>query len=213
MKPDDQEQSLYYREIARHFLARRGAPFFLSAKDLDLVSSWAAAGVPLEVVLEGVDKAFEIFRMKQHRAEKILSLSFCSAQVLRAFEQQRDRKIGRRGKTVSRQEKRDRAQAEIERFLAGIPAEVLFLKEVYEEARQKMADGDIPDERLEELEEKVEGLLLVHAGEEGRVSLKKEIRAEGRRPAKGEWNRVMDTLLIKHLRGKYKIPYLSLFYY
>ena len=30
----------YFQEIARHFLARRGAPFFLSAKDLALVEAW-----------------------------------------------------------------------------------------------------------------------------------------------------------------------------
>lgn len=213
MNPDDQEQSLYYRTIARNFLARRGAPFFLSAKDLDLISTWEAEGVSLEVVLEGIEKTFENFRLRQRRADKVLALSFCSAQVLKAFDQHRDRNVGRRRKAVSRQDKRDRARAEIERFLTRIPAEILFLREVYDEARQKIVEINDPDERLEELEEKVERLLLAHAGDEDRERLKKEIRPEGRPPVKGEWERILDIRLVKHFRGKYKIPYLSLFYY
>jgi hypothetical protein len=213
MISEDREQSLYFQKIARHFLSRRGAPFFLSAKDLDLISSWEEAGLPLPVVLEGIEKAFDSYRLRQRKADKVLSLSFCNTQVSKAFQQHRERRVGGSQKIVSRQEKRGRLQAEIERFLAHLPAEVEFLKEIYQEARQKIAGTDAIDEAMEDLDGRVERLLLASAAEEDRDRVKKEIRADGRRLAKDELTRVMSIQLVRHLRNKYKIPYLSPFYY
>lgn len=213
MSFDDQEQSLYYQKIARYFLARRGAPFFLSAKDLDLMATWEEAGIPLPVVLEGIDKAFDNHRLRLGKADKILSLSFCGNQVSKAFDQHRDRKVGGRRTSASRGEKRGRVRSEIESFLAHLPSELQFLKDIFTEARQKLAGPDFADEALEGLDEKVDGLLLAQAGEEDKVKMTKEIQADGKRLAKDELARVHDIKLIKYLRAKDKIPYLSLFYY
>lgn len=213
MISEDQEQSLYFQKIARDFLARRGAPFFLSAKDLDLISSWEEAGIPLPVVLEGIEKAFDSYRLRQRKADKVLSLSFCSVQVSKAFQQHRERRVGGSRKDVPRREKRGRLQAETERFLAHLPTEVQFLKEIYQEARQKIAGTEAIDEAMEDLDGRVERLLLASAAEEDRERVKKEIRADGRRLAKEELTRVMSIQLVRHLRNKYKIPYLSPFYY
>jgi hypothetical protein len=133
--------------------------------------------------------------------------------VSKAFQQHRERRVGGSRKDVPRQEKRGRLQAEIERFLAHLPTEVQFLKEIYQEARQKIAGTDAIDEAMEDLDGRVERLLLASAAEEDRERVKKEIRADGRRLAKDELTRVMSIQLVRHLRNKYKIPYLSPFYY
>ena len=53
------DQSEYYRRIAKEFLQRRGAPFFLSPRDMAVIAGWEARRVPLAAVLEGIDRAFE----------------------------------------------------------------------------------------------------------------------------------------------------------
>lgn len=213
MNPDDQEQSLYFQKIARHFLAWRGAPFFLSAKDLALISAWEEAGCPLPVVLEGIDKAFENHRLRQPKADKILSLSFCDRQVSKAFEQYRDRKVGGGRTVTSRQDKRRRLQAEIKKFLARLPSEALFLEAIFHEALEKLAGPDFADEELEDLDEKVDGRLLAMADQDDMDKVKKEILAEGRRLAGDELARVRDIKLVRRLRERLRIPHLSLFYY
>jgi hypothetical protein len=213
MNPQDQEKSLYFQKIARHFLAWRGAPFFLSAKDLDLISAWEEAGLPLPVVLEGIDKAFENHRLRRAKADKILSLSFCSGQVSKAFEQFRDRKVGIGRKVASREDKRRRLRTEIERFLARLPADVLFLEDLFHEARQKIAGSDFDEIEMEDLDEKVEELLLTRADQDDRDKVKKEILAERRLVAGDELARVLDITVVRRLRERFKIPHLSLFYY
>ncbi len=213
MKSDDREESHYFRKIARHFLARRGAPFFLSAKDLDLVSSWEKAGLPLPVVLEGIDQAFEGHRLRPGKADKILSLSFCRGQVLKAFERYRDRNVGGKRKFVSREDKRRLVRTEIESFLGQPASQVLFLKNIFLEAHQKLAGPDFNDESMESLDEKVDAELLARAEEGDKDEVKKEILAAGGRLAKDELARIMDIKIVKNLRERFKIPYLSLFYY
>jgi hypothetical protein len=213
MNPENQEQSLYYQKIARHFLTWRGAPYFLSAKDLALISDWEEGGLPLPVILEGIDKAFENHRLRRPKADKILSLSFCGGQVSKAFEQYRDRKVGGGRKTASRQDKRRRLEREIERFLAHVPPDVLFLENIFHEARQKLAGPDFAEEEMEALDEKVDGQLLARAGPDDKDHVKKEILAEGRRLAGDELARIRDIKVVRRLRERFKIPHLSLFYY
>ena len=108
----------YYREIAGRFLARRGAPLFLSAKDLDLIATWEKAGVPLAVVLEGIDRAFAGRGRRGPAAGKVLALSFCAPEVLRGFERVRDRRVGRDRALPARIDRRSAVRAAAEAFLA-----------------------------------------------------------------------------------------------
>ena len=94
MEKKQRARNRYFQEIAHEFLKSRGAPFFLSSKDLDLIAAWEKMGIPLRVALEGVDRAFENYRAKTAARPKILSLAFCKNQVLKAFEQYKERKVG-----------------------------------------------------------------------------------------------------------------------
>jgi hypothetical protein len=114
---------------------------------------------------------------------------------------------------ASREDKRRRVQTEIERFLAHVPPEVLFLEDLFREARQKLAGPDFADEEMEDLDEKVDGQLLARAGHEDKDGVKKDILAEGRRLAGDELARVRDIKVVRRLRERFKIPHLSLFYY
>ncbi len=58
----------------------------LSTLDWALIESWKEAGLPLEAVLTGIDRAFEKYHKRPHRFRKVNSLAYCSQEVLRAAE-------------------------------------------------------------------------------------------------------------------------------
>ena len=64
----------YVEAIESHFRTRKGAEVTLSPRDFALARSWHQAGVPLAVVLLGIDSAFEA-------DPSASSLSFCRRRV------------------------------------------------------------------------------------------------------------------------------------
>jgi len=73
----------YFTEIEEHFQKARGTGLFLlSPLDWALIESWKNAGVPLEAVLRGIDAAFEKWRARKSRVQKINSLAYCAQAVL-----------------------------------------------------------------------------------------------------------------------------------
>lgn len=203
----------YFQEIARHFLERRGAPFFLSAKDLDLISAWERAGVPLPIILEGIEKSFAARRAGAAMRGKVLSLSFCRAQVESAFERERDRKVGGTRQPPERSDKWTRIRAEVEGFLKSLPNGLGPLKPIFLEARKELARSVVSDEALERLEADLERILSAQAGEDERAAARREILAE-HKDLRGEaLSAAVDLKLVKRFRDRRRIPYLSPFYY
>jgi hypothetical protein len=73
----------YFTEIEEHFQRARGTGLFLlSPLDWALVESWKNSGVPLEAVLRGIDTAFDRWRARRTRTQKINALAFCTQTVL-----------------------------------------------------------------------------------------------------------------------------------
>jgi hypothetical protein len=208
------DDSRYFQEIARRFLAGRGAPFFLSAKDLDLVASWERAGIPLQVVLEGIERAFENHRTGASKRDKVLSLGFCRAQVERAFDRFRERNVGGVRAGAMRPDKRVLLRTEIKKFLERIPPEIGPLKDIYLEALKKIDGGPaVADDDLEHLERETERLLLKIAGPADRSAVETEILAEHKRLSREALAEAVRVKILKRLRDAYKIPYLSPYYY
>jgi hypothetical protein len=74
----------YFTEIEERFRQCRGTPTLLSTLDWALIESWKEAGIPLEAVLTGIDRAFEKFSQRPQRFRKINGLAYCSQAVLQA---------------------------------------------------------------------------------------------------------------------------------
>jgi hypothetical protein len=212
MGKSEKQRSQYYQAIAREFFAYRGAPFFLSSKDLVLIAQWEKMRIPLKAVLEGIEKSFENYRMKSGKKSKVTTLGFCEPQVLRNFEQYRERQVGLKKKVVTKQERRKKIRDEVQRFLQDLHPQVSFLKEVYARAEKMLSRKNTEESELERMDEEVEKILLSSCSEEEKELVKKEVLAEFH-PAEGEFSRIFEAKLLKFLRNKYKIPYLSSFYY
>ena len=183
------ERDRYFQEISRAFLARRGAPFFLSPKDLDLIASWEKAGVPLAVVLEGIDRAFAPLLEGKRPRGKVLTMAYCQNQVRKLYDLRRDRRVGKPGRIVpGRDEKRNRALSEVEEFLArgSVPSD---LEAIARRAREVLSARAPDEEVLERLDEEADGALAGGAAARDRT---------GR---------------IKTEREKIRLPYFALYYY
>jgi hypothetical protein len=199
----DEAQSGYYQAIAREFLRRRGAPFFLSPRDLAVVAGWESDRVPLRVVLEGIGRAFD-GRRDRARGTRGLPLAFCDAQVRKAMAQHADRDAGRRRTAaVPRAEKAARARREVEACLPGLPAAELELRALIEKAAGLLAATSIDEAALEAVDEAVDELLWRRAAR-GRAG------DAGRDAAPSAAAR---TRSVKDDRRKLRVPYVALFYY
>lgn len=206
------KRSRYFQEIARAFFDLRGAPFVLSSKDQMTIATWEEEGVPLTIVLEGLRRAFDGYR-KQNPEGKMPALSFCHHEVMKAFEEYRERRVGRARKVVSREEKRKRVWAEVERFRRELPSRWNHLQPILDEALRLLSGPAVVEEELERLEEKLEAVLLEQAPEEEKVEVRRWVLAElsGRRQAGFE--QAYSIRLVKSLRQKLKIPHFPLYYY
>ncbi|HKW97290.1 MAG TPA: hypothetical protein VJN43_06120 [Bryobacteraceae bacterium] len=90
MKGQDQPLNYfnYFTEIEDHFQRVRATSLFLlSPLDWALIETWKNAGVPLEAVLRGIDVAFEKWRSRRNKTQKINSLAFCAQAVMSEAEQ------------------------------------------------------------------------------------------------------------------------------
>jgi hypothetical protein len=209
----EKRKSAYYREAAKAFLDRRGAPFLLSARDVALIAEWEKRGVPLEVVLEGIERAFEGGRTGRHPAGKVMSLAFCAPQVEKAFARHRDRRAGAEVRVTPRAAKKDRAAAEVNRVLASLPSEAAALRPLFVRAAGILA-AEVPDEEaLERIDAEVDEALVRTVPNDEKEERAKRLRAE--HPGRGQAEReaILAAALAKERRARFTAPYVALFHY
>ena len=213
MKRKNEQRSEYYQSIARYFFKLRGAPFFLSSTELNLVEKWEKMEIPLFVVLEGIKRAFDNYMRKPGRKTKIQTLAYCENQVLNAFDQYRDRRVGGERKIRGRTEKKNQAKDEIKKFLDTLPGQIGYLKDAYSRAQRSLSHSHVDEEELERIEGEVEGLIWEHSSEEERERVETDVCSEYKIKEGEEFLRILRIKLVKALRDRYKIPHISLFYY
>ncbi len=100
----------YFTEIEERFQRRRGSILILSTLDWALIETWREAGVPLAVVLRGIDLAFDKHeaqraRLGARRQRKVNGLAWCSQAVMEAAEQAREASRRRRPKRLPKRAK------------------------------------------------------------------------------------------------------------
>jgi hypothetical protein len=83
------DASDYCREIEAYLCRRNdGHLIRVVGPSFDLVSGWAAAGVPLSIACRGIDRYFERYYRKGPRRRPV-RIDFCEADVLDAFDEWR----------------------------------------------------------------------------------------------------------------------------
>src|SRR6476469_5122738 len=74
----------YFTEIEDAFVRRRGTHLFLSPMDWALMETWKQQGIPLHIVLRGVEKSFDSYEAKP-RKRTVKTLLYCQEEVEAQF--------------------------------------------------------------------------------------------------------------------------------
>jgi hypothetical protein len=74
-------EATYYRTVEEFFVERRGPPLTISNADWTLVRRWRKAGLPLRVVLRGIQDALDAHAHSFARQHPVGSLRYCEAEV------------------------------------------------------------------------------------------------------------------------------------
>src|SRR5271163_4057935 len=85
----------YFTEIEEYFWKKRGAHLLVSPLDWAIMETWQKAGVPLEAVLRGIDRAAESYARSRRGAGKSMkTLAYCTDAVLEAAEEMNEAAAG-----------------------------------------------------------------------------------------------------------------------
>ncbi|HEY6944994.1 MAG TPA: hypothetical protein VI431_07620 [Candidatus Acidoferrum sp.] len=230
----------YFTEIEEYFWKKRGAHLLVSPLDWAIMEAWHKAGVPLEAVLKGIDRAFESYGRSRRGAGKPLkSLAYCTDAVLEAAEEQLEAAAGK-APTAKREPQKEAFSREelrkyFERNVAKIklaaenvqklpPALAAPLAEIAKsvEALATLLDNPATlnledlERRLTILDEKTQALLTSHAPEELMLKVRRELDSQlatYRRKMKAEQLALVEKqYLQKRLLEEFGLPRLSFFY-
>ena len=102
------DEAGYATRIEDAFIAERGTPFLVSAKDWSLIRGWREAGVPADTVVRAVREAFER-RRARGQAGKISSLAYCADAVAERWEMERRGLVGKEDASRPRPRTRPRS--------------------------------------------------------------------------------------------------------
>lgn len=216
----DTETEAYFTEIEAHFANRRGTPFVLSGKDWALMKSWHEAGIPLAIVLEAIDTAFDA-RERSGRKSPVSSLSYCRHAVVDLWEERKQQLVGGSSNTLPEIDPAGHVRAlasaieELAASSAGKVSDALSaasreLAEVSEKGRS----APTMEERLIEIENRMIEALLAAIPDEKRQRMVASIDAElARYDIPNEETRIKtrDANLRRLLRRELRLPRLSLF--
>lgn len=216
MEPDADD---YFNEIEAHFAFRRGTPFVLSGKDWALMKSWHEAGIPLAVVLEAVDLAFDA-RERSGRKRVVSSLSYCRHSVTELWDERRQQLVGAEGSVPeldppARVRELASAVARLGESTPGPVARVFAETALELEAlASKERSAPKTEEELLEVENRMIESLLSTVPADLRDRMAATIDAELERydiPSDEIRTRTREANLRRMLRTELKIPRLSLF--
>ncbi len=230
----------YFTEIEEYFWKKRGAHLLVSPLDWAIMEAWQKAGVPLEAVLKGIDKAFESYQRSRRGAGKALkSLAYCTDAVLEAAEEQQEAAAGSGPKSgraaaaevFSREEIKTYFAKNMEKLLqaaaknsARLPEMAARLTEIAKSLDANVTLLDVPgkldledlERRLTILDDKLHAALTSHAPEEMMLKIRREVDgqlAAYRRKMKADQLALIEKQYVqKRLLEEFDLPRLSLFY-
>lgn len=229
----------YFTEIEDTFVRRRGKHLFLSPMDWALMETWKQQGIPLHIVLRGIERSFDSFESKP-RKRTVKSLLYCQEEVEAQYAEWNDARVGASSSTSSDSE---HTPFSLEAVSEHLERNRAALAELAETRRQKQEDdlseamtraasllSDIQTDLeagapldTRKLEDSLTGLERLLNDSMFAVASDSELEAhkaavkDQLKPYRSQmetviYNQTFNNLLLKRLREHYSVPRLSLFY-
>ena len=205
----------YFTEIERYYQSKRESFTLLSTLDWVLIESWKDQGVPLELVLKGMDRAFS--RAKR----RVSSLAYCARAISEVVNEQKN----------LRTEAPDLpgfSTDEVTTYLAGLADQITPLSQTFPEFESRFepiansirsqdgSDLQAGEQALNALEEKLIAIIKIAADESVLMDVQKDVDSSlttFRRTMTTEQLAMLEQQLWKRkLMERYNVPRLSLFY-
>jgi hypothetical protein len=216
----------YFTEIEDTFIRRRGKHLLLSPIDWAMIDGWQDRGVPLHVVIRGIETVFDGHE-KKTQVRTVKGLMFCREEIEAQYQEWLAAQAGKGDDSDEAAESidRDAVQELIRKAVKALadPREAA-LAEDYERARLRLeellanfpADMETCDESLNDIENHLNRALLTKSDEPMRGAIESEVKAQLRtyktEMPKEDYKRTFELMLLRRLREEYDIPRLSLFY-
>ncbi len=232
----------YFTEIEEYFWKKRGAHLLVSPLDWAIIETWQKAGIPVPVVLKGIDRAFESYQRSRRGAGKLLkSLAYCVDAVLDAAEEQQEAGAGNgagaaesprgRSESFSREEIRTYVLGNLEKLAAAAELSrtrnselALRIDDIRGKLKESLALLDSPgsldledlERRFTVLEEKLHSAATASASEDSLVAFRREVDRQltpyRRKMTAEQLAQIERQYLHKRLFELFGLPRLSLFY-
>jgi hypothetical protein len=87
----------YFTEIEEEFVKRRGSHMWVSPLDWSLIETWKQRGIPLHIVLRGINSSFDGYDQRVNRGRKVNTLFFCQQEVEAMFQEYVESRVGANG--------------------------------------------------------------------------------------------------------------------
>ena len=228
----------YFTEIEDAFVRRRGKHLFLSPMDWALMETWKQQGIPLHIVLRGVEKSFDSYEARP-RKRTVKTLLYCQEEVEAQYAEWVEAHVG--SATATSETESDKTPFSFAAITEHLQRSRSALSELAQSRKQEddltealtrattlltdiekdFASGATFDTR--KLEDSLTGLerllndsMLSVAGSTTLDELTKGVKDQ-LKPYKAQmdaavYKQTFDNLLLKRLREHFAMPRLSLFY-
>jgi len=229
----------YFSEIEETLIRRRGRNLLLSPLDWALIETWQERGIPLRIVLRGIEKVFDGVDKQPANKRTVKSLIYCREEIEAQYTEWLETRVGKNGdgKVQSPKSKAqspkspdsnlfsdEAISAHLEKVStdlkkAGQKSEA-ELRETLENVLRQLVNLKHNSQDIESLEkslEKFDALIdqsLLKNSETGKlkVEIEKQIASYRGKMESEVYRRTFDLMLLKRLRERAEIPRLSLFY-
>jgi hypothetical protein len=228
----------YFTEIEDAFVRRRGRHLFLSPIDWALMETWKQQGIPLHIVLRGVEKSFDSYEARP-RKRTVKTLLYCQEEVEAQYAEWVEAHVG--SASPAAEPESDKTPFSFAAISEHLQRNRNALLELAKSRRQEddltealtraaalladiekdFANGATLDTR--KLEDSLTGLermlndsMLSVAGpnllDEFEKGVKDQLKPYRAQMDAAAYKQTFDNLLLKRLREQFAVPRLSLFF-
>ena len=229
----------YFTEIEDAFVRRRGKHLFLSPMDWALMETWKQQGIPLHIVLRGVEKSFDSYEARP-RKRTVKTLLYCQEEVEAQYAEWVEAHVGSANSSSAEPES-DKTPFSFAAISEHLQRSRNALCELAQSRKQEddlsealtravgllgdiekdFASGATLDTR--KLEDSLTGLermlndsMLSVAGastlDEFKKGVKDQLKPYRAQMDAAAYKQTFDNLLLKRLREQFAVPRLSLFF-
>jgi len=134
----------YFTEIEDAFVRRRGKHLLLSPLDWSLIETWKQIGIPLHVVLRGIERAFDSWEARP-RKRTVKSLLYCQEEVEAQFAEWNEARVGRANEDQAATEKEELLPFSRASILEHLKQAKVALLKTFEQRKIEGNEDDITE--------------------------------------------------------------------